>query len=86
MNFVDTHFRAFDFQGYVISCESHFVNMHFGAYGTLPFLSYSRIRLKRIKQTSFPFIARERALLQVHGFEHLFWVRGDTQARKIAVH
>ena len=29
--FVATHFRADDFRGYVLSCESNFVDMHFRA-------------------------------------------------------
>ena len=49
-------------------------------------LSYSNTKSKRLKQRTFTFVARERAVLQAHGFEHLFQVRGDTKVREISVH
>ena len=48
-------------------------------------LSYSHIDSKRLEQRSFTLVARERAGLQAHGFEHLFQVRGDTKVHEIAV-
>ena len=40
-------------------------------------LSYSHIKSKRLTQRSFAFVARERAVLRTHGFEHLFQVRRE---------
>ena len=45
----------------------------------------STYQFKRLKQTNCAFAARERAVLQAHGFEHLFQVRGHTKVREITV-
>ena len=49
-------------------------------------LYYSHIKSKRLKQSRFAFVARERAVLQAHGFENLFQIRDDTKVREIAMH
>ena len=49
-------------------------------------LSNWHIKSKRLKQKSFAFVVRERAVLKAHGFEYLLQVRGDTKVREIAVH
>ena len=41
-------------------------------------LFYSHVKSKWLKQRSFTFVARERAVLRA-GFKHLFQVRGDTK-------
>ena len=49
-------------------------------------LTYSHIEAKRLKHVSFALVAGKRAVLQAHGFENLFQVRGDIKVREISVH